>query len=123
MERLVSRVTVLVLAVLAVFAVLGSLTPVRADSASTPIEVESYIVQPGQTLWSYAEMVTPEGGDVNESMDELMALNHLDDASLQVGQRIIVPADDTGDDAGDDAGDPGATGTTDANDGAKPRGR
>lgn len=88
-----SRVAVLVLAVLAVFAVLGSFTPVRADSASTPLQVESYTVRPGQTLWSYAEMVTPRGGDVNESMDELMRLNHLDDASLEVGQRIIVPAD------------------------------
>lgn len=94
MERLVSRVTVLVLAVLAVSATLGAFTPARADSAAAPMAVESYTVQPGQTLWTYAEMATPRGGDVGATVDKLMALNHLEDASVQVGQRIVIPADD-----------------------------
>lgn len=67
--------------------------PDTADSASTPIEVSSYTVMPGDTLWKYAQMITPPGGDVSERVDELMKLNDLDSSSLQVGQRIIVPVE------------------------------
>lgn len=71
----------------------SAMFPSRAASAQAPTEVESYTVQPGQNLWTYARMITPEGGDVSESVDELMALNDLDGVSLQAGQRIIVPVE------------------------------
>ncbi|WP_318644440.1 LysM peptidoglycan-binding domain-containing protein [Bifidobacterium saimiriisciurei] len=64
----------------------------EADSATGPMEVTCYTVGPGDTLWSYAQGVTPHGGNVNDTVDELMRLNQLDSPSLQVGQRIVVPA-------------------------------
>lgn len=62
-----------------------------ASDGAEPMEVVSYTVAPGDTLWSYAERVTPEGGDVSETVEELKQLNHLQTSSLQVGQRIVVP--------------------------------
>ncbi|NEG54372.1 LysM peptidoglycan-binding domain-containing protein [Bifidobacterium sp. SMA15] len=70
---------------------IGLCMPVRATSASGPVEVTSYTVQPGQSLWTYAEMATPEGGDVSSTVDELMRLNGMDGSALRAGQRIIVP--------------------------------
>ncbi|MBT1162454.1 LysM peptidoglycan-binding domain-containing protein [Bifidobacterium sp. SO1] len=69
------------------------LVPMRADSASTAMEVTCYTVQPGDTLWQYAQAITPAGGDVSSTVERLRRLNDLDSYSLQVGQRIIVPAE------------------------------
>ncbi|MBW3087763.1 LysM peptidoglycan-binding domain-containing protein [Bifidobacterium sp. 82T24] len=63
----------------------------RADSDPGPQEVVSYVVAPGDTLWSYAEEITPPGGDVNDTIDELKAMNHMRTSSLRVGDRIVVP--------------------------------
>lgn len=75
------------------WASLSMLVPHRADSATLPIEVMSYTVRPGDTLWSYAESITPQGGDVSQTVDELMDLNNFDSSALTAGQRIIVPAE------------------------------
>ena len=45
----------------------------------------------GDTLWRYAASITPEGGNVRDTVDELMRLNNLDTVSLHAGQRLIVP--------------------------------
>ena len=68
----------------------GALTAQRAQSDT---QVTSYIVRPGDTLWSYASAITPAGHDVSETVDELIALNNLESGSLQAGQRIIVPVE------------------------------
>jgi nucleoid-associated protein YgaU len=47
-------------------------------------------VQPGQTLWDIAASVN-DGGDVRTTMAHLEDLNHLDSATLQVGQTLRVP--------------------------------
>ena len=88
-------VRVLVAAVVSAVAWAGFslLAPSRADSATLPTEVMSYTVRPGDTLWSYAESITPQGGDVSQTVDELMDLNNLDSSALTAGQRIIVPAE------------------------------
>jgi hypothetical protein len=61
---------------------------VLADSGPEPTRVVH--VQPGQTLWSIASSVD-DGGDVRSTMARLERLNHLDSASLQVGQTLRVP--------------------------------
>lgn len=65
----------------------------RVSAAGTE-DMVSYTVRPGDTLWEYAAQATPEGGDVNDTLDELMRLNHLDSVQLSVGQRIMVPSGD-----------------------------
>lgn len=70
------------------FAVLGG---EPAQSVSGPAAVSSYTVRPGDTMWSYAASITPTGGDVSRTVDELLELNNLSDPALEVGQRLIVP--------------------------------
>ncbi|KAA8827791.1 MULTISPECIES: LysM peptidoglycan-binding domain-containing protein [Bifidobacterium] len=69
-------------------------TAQMAQSQGGPVEVTSYIVKPGDTLWSYASHITPPGEDVSQTVDELISLNHLDSGSLRVGQRIVVPVEE-----------------------------
>lgn len=63
----------------------------RSDTGAT--QVISYIVRPGDTLWSYASSITPAGQDVSETVDELISLNNLESGALRAGQRLIVPAE------------------------------
>ncbi|MBD9266743.1 MAG: LysM peptidoglycan-binding domain-containing protein [Bifidobacterium bifidum] len=70
---------------------IGLLMPQVARSVPDPSAVYSYTVQPGDTLWSYASAITPDGGDVRDTIDDLISLNHLDGVSLQVGQQLKVP--------------------------------
>lgn len=67
-----------------------------ADAAGRPVgagslrSVQLYRAA-GDTLWSYASAITPDGGDVRDTIDDLISLNHLDGVSLQVGQQLKVP--------------------------------
>ena len=88
-----ARVLVVAVVSAVAWAGLSMFAPSRADSATLPGEVMSYTVRPGDTLWSYAESITPRGGDVSQTVDELMDLNNLDSSALTAGQRIIVPAE------------------------------
>ncbi|AKV55061.1 peptidoglycan-binding LysM [Bifidobacterium actinocoloniiforme DSM 22766] len=63
----------------------------QARSDAVVQEVTAYTVRPGDTLWTYAKMVTPAGGDVSETVDQLMELNGLSSPTLQTGQRLVVP--------------------------------
>lgn len=84
----------IIIALLAVsMGVIGS-NVIGASSSHSDMsvqEVTSYTVRPGDNLWTYAQMVTPEGGDVSYSVDRLMKLNNLNTPVLQAGQRIVVP--------------------------------
>lgn len=86
-DRMVAAVACLVM----VWAAFGALSARDAQSASTPIEVTSYTVGPGDTLWGFASAITPQGGDVTQTIEELMELNDLDSSVLTAGQRIVVP--------------------------------
>ena len=79
------------LAVIMMLMVLALMMPARAqsDPGATPVVV--YTVQPGDTLWGYAARITPDGGNVADTVDELVRLNNLDSVSLRAGQRLIVP--------------------------------
>ena len=50
----------------------------------------SYVVKPTDTLWSIA--ARSYAGDVREGVWKLQKRNHLGSATLQPGQRLILPA-------------------------------
>jgi len=89
--RMGSALGMVVLASIAFWCAVEVVPVLRAQPASEPASVTVYTVQPGDTLWKYASGITREGGNVGDTVDELMRLNGLDTASLHAGQRLIVP--------------------------------
>ena len=59
--------------------------------AAPPVAYTTITVHGGQTLWSVAATRTPATGDVQATVDQIIATNHLTGASLQIGQRLRVP--------------------------------
>jgi LysM repeat protein len=64
--------------------------PLSAPHQAPPVLVSEriHVVQPGDTLWSIARTLQPEG-DVRRLVQQLSS--QLDGAGLQVGQRIVLP--------------------------------
>ena len=87
------KVMAVVLAAALAWGGFAMLTAEQARSDTGATQVISYIVRPGDTLWSYASSITPAGQDVSETVDELISLNNLESGSLRAGQRLIVPAE------------------------------
>ena len=57
------------------------------EAAGEPVV---YVVQPGDTLWSIAERITPDDRDIRHTVDRLAA--STGGAMLQPGQRIVLPS-------------------------------
>lgn len=92
--RLTRRGRSLVLGVaLAGLVVVGG---VATESASAALHgghsaaVHQVTVMPGDTLWDLAAKAAA-GGDILSMEQRILELNALDDASLSVGQRLLIP--------------------------------
>lgn len=77
--------TVLLLANAVLAGSAGGGTPISAAGSSAPAV---HVVQPGDTLWSIARSLNPDG-DVRITVDRLAALNGR--GPLQVGQELVLP--------------------------------
>jgi nucleoid-associated protein YgaU len=77
-------------AVVAGRSLVGSITaaPVAPPLATESVASSTYVVQPGDTVWSVARAVHAHG-DVRGVVDRLVAANG--GSTLRVGQRIRVP--------------------------------
>ncbi|MCU1432369.1 MAG: Peptidoglycan-binding lysin domain protein [Actinotalea sp.] len=83
---------VVTLASLAVAVGVGlSAQSATADGPGSALEVESYTVGAGETLWHIAGAVAAPGEDLRDAVAGLMDLNGLSDGGLQAGQQILVP--------------------------------
>ena len=69
---------------------LGFLAATGSFANDKPEPTRVVTVEPGQTLWDIAADVN-DGGDVRSTMAHLEDMNHLDSATLQVGQTLRVP--------------------------------
>lgn len=67
-------------------------TPPATPSVA-PGQATTYTVQSGDTLLSIAQRFTPAGGDVQETADAIAKANNITDPrSIQIGQRLNIPA-------------------------------
>ena len=64
---------------------LGMASP--SPGASTP---GHYRVKSGDTLWSIAS-THYSGGDTRDGVYKIRSANHLSDATITVGQRLVLP--------------------------------
>jgi hypothetical protein len=70
--------------------VLGSLggSPLAASEPARPVTGHTYVVQPGDTLWSVATRLG-RGGDIRRTVQELADANG--GSAIVVGQQLVVP--------------------------------
>jgi LysM repeat protein len=59
--------------------------------AAPPVAYTTITVHPGQSLWALAESKTAPSGDVQATVDQIIATNHLPSATLHIGQKLRVP--------------------------------
>ncbi|MDB5072201.1 MAG: hypothetical protein JWM87_3312 [Candidatus Eremiobacteraeota bacterium] len=59
--------------------------------AAPPVAYTTITVHEGQTLWTLAESKTAPSGDVQATVDQIIATNHLPGATLRIGQKLRVP--------------------------------
>jgi nucleoid-associated protein YgaU len=62
-------------------------------AGSEPVRVSSmsYLVRPGDTLWSIAERVSP-GEDPRPLVDAIFAANRVEVGALVPGTTLVIPA-------------------------------
>jgi predicted Zn-dependent protease len=68
--------------------------PVLSSShlyAAAPQRYSSVIVRPGDSLWSLAADHTPAGANVQDTIDRIASVNHLEDATIVPGERLSIP--------------------------------
>jgi hypothetical protein len=85
--RILARVLAIVLVVAVFLLVAPGLA--RGDGPDRPAPRVSYVVEPGDTLWSIARRVAP-GQDPRPVVDGLIEANDLH-GGLQAGQELSIP--------------------------------
>ncbi len=61
-----------------------------SSDTAIPTPYVKVSVKPGDTLWSIAESIAPEG-DRRSLVADIVEINHLESLELQAGQKIYVP--------------------------------
>jgi len=94
-RRARTRRVVILAMFLAAAAVFGprvfSTSAFATEGTEAPVQLDTYTVGSGETLWSIAANLTPEGRDVRDTMAEIQALNAMSDSQLQAGEQILLP--------------------------------
>jgi len=62
----------------------------KASAADVAPQMTTVLVQPGQTLWDIAQAIDPTT-DPRKTIFTIEQINGLSEASLRVGQELIVP--------------------------------
>ncbi|MGI9117465.1 MAG: LysM peptidoglycan-binding domain-containing protein [Gaiellales bacterium] len=77
----------LLLAILSLVLVIGLRAAPDSQGSAPP---QSYVVQPGDTLWSIADDATT--GDPRDMVGAIEQLNQLQGPTIQAGQTLLLPA-------------------------------
>lgn len=88
-RRSSSRTRLVAVLAIIVFIVVMVSSGVGADSG--PVPTTRHHVAAGETLWSLASAMTPQGESVWDYVSLLKDLNGLETSSLQVDQVLLVP--------------------------------
>ena len=78
------------LAALGVMVAVPMLSRVRLYAASAP-HYTTVTVQPGDTLWGLAAAHSGPSADVQEIIDRITDVNHLQSGALQPGEHLRIP--------------------------------
>jgi hypothetical protein len=90
--RLLARLAVITSLSILLLSGFAAVTGATAGSSETaiPTPYVKVSVKPGDTLWSIAEAIAPEG-DRRSLVADIVDINHLESLELQAGQKIYIP--------------------------------
>ena len=86
-----SRVSASVLGAALVVNLVGSRAGAGTGTAARA-PVRMYVVLPGDTVWSIARAQVGREADPRPLVDRLIRMNHLRDALISPGQRLVLPS-------------------------------
>ena len=96
--RLRRRVTFSIALLIAAIAVAVNVGPqaIAGDGSAvnesvTHAQLDTYTVARGESLWSIAADLTPEGGDVSATVVTIKRLNALSGSQLRAGAQLVIP--------------------------------
>lgn len=94
--RLRRKATLSIGLLIAAFAVVINVGPqaTAQDDAVQPAQLDTYTVARGESLWSIAADLTPQGGDVSATVITIKQLNALSGSQLRAGAQLYIPAID-----------------------------
>ena len=69
----------------------GHATAVTSHSAARHHQ-RVYVVRPGDSLWSIALRIGAKGSDPRPLVYRITSMNHVQDAGIVPGQRLVLPA-------------------------------
>jgi predicted Zn-dependent protease len=78
------------LSTLSLMVTLPALSATRLYAAS-PTQFASVTVRPGDSLWTIATAYTADGGNVQDTIDRIVATNHLDSGTIVPGEHLQIP--------------------------------
>jgi hypothetical protein len=90
--RLLARLAVITSLSILLLSGFAAVTGATAGSSDTaiPTPYVKVSVKPGDTLWSIAESIAPQG-DRRSLVADIVDINHLESLELQAGQKIYIP--------------------------------
>ena len=59
--------------------------------AAKPVTYTTVTVRSGDSLWNIADGRTAQGGDIQATVDAIIAVNHLDGAEIAPGEHLRIP--------------------------------
>jgi LysM repeat protein len=59
--------------------------------AAKPVTYTTVTVKSGDSLWNIADQRTAVGGDVQATVDAIIAVNHLSGAAITPGEHLQIP--------------------------------
>ncbi len=85
------RILVIVLAAVICSAMAFGWAGAQADAPVAAQPVVVHTVVSGETVWQIAASVTPQGGDVRDTIEQIGQLNSLTSTHIEPGQVLILP--------------------------------
>ncbi|MGH7727980.1 MAG: LysM peptidoglycan-binding domain-containing protein [Vulcanimicrobiaceae bacterium] len=80
----------IMLAALGALVAVPALSQVRLHAAGVTREAH-VVVRPGDTLWTIAGRYTARDAAVEDTVDAIVAANHLSNATIVPGERLSIP--------------------------------
>jgi len=89
--RIRRRITLTVLTLTVSAILIGPIAHAASGSQVRPIVARTYVVQPGDTLWSIAA-ARAHGADPRALVSAIATANAIGDGDLRPGQQLVIPS-------------------------------